>query len=57
VVLSEGETFAIDESWLDRKPVRRVTGRWRRRWPTVRRRLIEPRSETNAGVAGPAARR
>jgi len=38
VVLSEGETFAIEESWLDRKPERLVNGALVTRLATVRKR-------------------
>jgi len=54
VVLSEGETFAIDESWLDRKPERLVNGALVTRLADGEKALIEAAlRETNGRVAGP----
>ncbi len=54
VVLSEGETFAIDESWLDRKPVRLVNGALATTLADGEKTLIEAAlRETNGRVAGP----
>src|SRR6266850_1361753 len=54
VVLSEGETFAIDESWLDRKPVRLVNGALVPTLADGEKTLIEAAlRETNGRVAGP----
>ncbi len=54
VVLSEGETFAIDESWLDRKPDRLVNGALVTRLADGEKALIEAAlRETNGRVAGP----
>jgi len=54
VVLSEGETFAIDESWLDRKPVRLVNGALVPTLADGEKALIEAAlRETNGRVAGP----
>ena len=54
VVLSEGETFAIDESWLDRKPDRPVNGALVTRLADGEKALIEAAlRETNGRVAGP----
>src|SRR3989441_978062 len=54
VVLSEGETFAIDESWLGRKPVGLVNGALATRLADGEKALIEAAlRETNGRVAGP----
>jgi formate hydrogenlyase transcriptional activator len=54
VVLSEGETFAIDESWLGRKPVRLVNGALVTTLADGEKALIEAAlRETNGRVAGP----
>jgi len=54
VVLSEGETFAIDESWLGRKPVRLVNGALVTTLADGEKTLIEAAfRETNGRVAGP----
>jgi len=54
VVLSEGETFAIDETWLDRKPVRLVNGALVPTLADGEKALIEAAlRETNGRVAGP----
>ena len=54
VVLSEGETFAIDESWLGRKPVRLVNGALGTTLADGEKTLIEAAlRETNGRVAGP----
>src|SRR5258705_4116980 len=54
VVLSEGETFAIDESWLDRKPVRLVNGALATTLADGEKTLIEAAlRETNGRVARP----
>src|SRR6267143_1403715 len=54
MVLSEGETFAIDETWLDRKPVRLVNGALVPTLADGEKALIEAAlRETNGRVAGP----
>jgi formate hydrogenlyase transcriptional activator len=54
VVLSESETFAIDESWLGRKPVRLVNGALGTTLADGEKTLIEAAlRETNGRVAGP----
>ncbi len=55
VVLSEGETFAIDESWLGRKPVRLVNGALVTTLADGEKALIEAAlKETQGKVAGPS---
>jgi len=54
VVLSEGETFAIDESWLGRKPVRLVNGALVTTLADGEKALIEAAlTESQGRVGGP----